>query len=73
MQLDSKIDPADSLSAERRQSSEDRRASDYGPSRVEEARVREAGLDETLAATFPASDPPSSIPNPFAIFPSAVS
>jgi hypothetical protein len=30
----------------------------------EERRIREAGLDETLADTFPASDPPSSIPNP---------
>jgi hypothetical protein len=30
----------------------------------EERRIREAALDETLAGTFPASDPPSSIPNP---------
>ena len=30
----------------------------------EERRIREAALDETLADTFPASDPPSSIPNP---------
>jgi hypothetical protein len=29
-----------------------------------ERRRREAGLDDTLAQTFPASDPPSSIPNP---------
>jgi hypothetical protein len=26
--------------------------------------IREAAMDETLAQTFPASDPPSSIPNP---------
>ena len=30
----------------------------------EERRIREKALDETLAATFPASDPPSSLPNP---------
>jgi hypothetical protein len=30
----------------------------------EERRIREAALDETLADSFPASDPPSSIPNP---------
>lgn len=30
----------------------------------EERRIREAALDETIADTFPASDPPSSIPNP---------
>ena len=30
----------------------------------EEERIRDAALDETLEATFPASDPPSSIPNP---------
>ena len=26
--------------------------------------VREAALDETIAGSFPASDPPSSLPNP---------
>ena len=26
--------------------------------------AREAGLDETIEQTFPASDPPSTIPNP---------
>ena len=31
---------------------------------AEEKRIREAALDETIAETFPASDPPSSIPNP---------
>lgn len=30
----------------------------------EERRIREAALDETLADTFPASDPLSSDPNP---------
>jgi hypothetical protein len=30
----------------------------------EEHAIREAALDETIAASFPASDPPSSIPNP---------
>ena len=30
----------------------------------EERRIREAALDETIADSFPASDPPSSNPNP---------
>jgi hypothetical protein len=30
----------------------------------EERRIRESALDETVAASFPASDPPSSLPNP---------
>jgi hypothetical protein len=30
----------------------------------EEARNREAALDRTIEDSFPASDPPSSIPNP---------
>jgi hypothetical protein len=30
-----------------------------------ERRIREAALDETLAETFPASDPLSTLPNPF--------
>ena len=38
--------------------------SDHLHSPAEERRIREAALDETLAGTFPASDPPSSIPNP---------
>jgi hypothetical protein len=38
---------------------DDRRTND-----LEEARAREAGLDDTIAQTFPASDPASSIPNP---------
>jgi hypothetical protein len=31
---------------------------------AEERRIREAALDETIAASFPASDPPSTDPNP---------
>ena len=31
---------------------------------VSENVAREAGLDDTIEQTFPASDPPSSIPNP---------
>jgi len=31
---------------------------------VEEQRIREAALDKTIADSFPASDPPSSNPNP---------
>jgi hypothetical protein len=30
----------------------------------EERRIREAALDETIAESFPASDPASSLPNP---------
>jgi hypothetical protein len=30
----------------------------------EERRIREAALDKTIADSFPASDPPSTIPNP---------
>ncbi len=30
----------------------------------DERAIREAALDETLEATFPASDPPSTIPDP---------
>jgi hypothetical protein len=30
----------------------------------EEHRIREAALDETVAGSFPASDPASSLPNP---------
>ncbi len=36
-------------------------------SRPDERRIREAALDETLANSFPASDPPSSIPNPYEV------
>lgn len=34
-------------------------------SRDEERRKRELMLDKTLADSFPASDPPSSDPNPY--------
>jgi hypothetical protein len=30
----------------------------------QEKKIREAALDETVEDSFPASDPPSSIPNP---------
>jgi len=30
----------------------------------EERKIREAALDETVASSFPASDPPSTLPNP---------
>ena len=30
----------------------------------EERKIREAALDETIESSFPASDPPSSDPNP---------
>ncbi len=30
----------------------------------EERRIREAALDHTIEETFPASDPPSTLPNP---------
>ena len=33
-------------------------------SKEEERRIREAALDETIASSFPASDPPSTLPNP---------
>jgi hypothetical protein len=37
---------------------------DHRHSPAEERAIREAALDETIAETFPASDPPSSIHNP---------
>jgi hypothetical protein len=36
----------------------------HGHTPEEERRIREAALDRTLAGTFPASDPPSTNPNP---------
>jgi hypothetical protein len=30
----------------------------------EERRIREAALDRTVESSFPASDPPSTLPNP---------
>jgi hypothetical protein len=38
--------------------------SDHQHTPEEEREIREAALDETIEASFPASDPPSSIPNP---------
>jgi hypothetical protein len=37
---------------------------DHKHSPAEERKIREAAMDETLKETFPASDAPSSIPNP---------
>ena len=37
---------------------------DPRPSDPDEIRAREAGLDDTIAQSFPASDPASTIPNP---------
>ena len=37
---------------------------DHNHTPEEEQRIREAALDETIADSFPASDPPSTIPNP---------
>ena len=37
---------------------------DHDHTPEEERRIREAALDETLAETFPASDAPSTLPNP---------
>lgn len=37
---------------------------DHNHTAEEERRIREAALDETVAESFPASDPPSSLPNP---------
>ena len=31
---------------------------------IDEIKAREAGLDDTIAQSFPASDPASTIPNP---------
>jgi len=37
---------------------------DHRHSPEEERRIREAALDKTIEDSFPASDPPSSDPNP---------
>ena len=34
------------------------------PSKAREDALRDEGMDKTLADSFPASDPPSSIPDP---------
>jgi hypothetical protein len=39
-------------------------ATDHQHTPEEERRIREAALDETVADSFPASDPPSTDPNP---------
>jgi hypothetical protein len=43
---------------------ERRDAGPHGHTPEEEHRIREAALDETIEASFPASDPPSTNPNP---------
>lgn len=37
---------------------------DHNHTRAEEEAIREAALDDTVEATFPASDAPSTLPNP---------
>ena len=37
---------------------------DHSHTPEEERRIREAALDDTIEASFPASDPPSTNPNP---------
>jgi hypothetical protein len=37
---------------------------DHHHTPAEEKKIREAALDETIEGSFPASDPPSSDPNP---------
>jgi hypothetical protein len=37
---------------------------DHHHTAEEERRIRDAAHDETLAESFPASDPPSTLPNP---------
>ena len=39
-------------------------AADHRHTTEEERRIREAALDETIASSFPASDAPSTLPNP---------
>jgi hypothetical protein len=39
--------------------------SDHDHTPAHEWEVRDAALDETVEATFPASDPPSTLPNPY--------
>jgi hypothetical protein len=41
-----------------------REQQDHDHTPAEERKIREAALDETIEESFPASDPPSSIPNP---------
>lgn len=37
---------------------------DHHHTAEEERRIRDAALDATIADSFPASDPPSTLPNP---------
>jgi hypothetical protein len=38
--------------------------SEHDHTPAEEKKIRDAALDETVEATFPASDAPSTLPNP---------
>jgi hypothetical protein len=40
------------------------RTNDHHHTPSEERAIREAALDETIENSFPASDPPSTVPNP---------
>jgi hypothetical protein len=40
-------------------------APDQQPTPAHERAIREAALDQTIESSFPASDPPSSNPNPY--------
>ena len=44
--------------------SQDKRPDAHDHTPEEERRIRDAALDETIEDSFPASDPPSSLPNP---------
>jgi hypothetical protein len=44
---------------------QDKRPDAHEHTPEEERRIREAALDETIEDSFPASDPPSSLPNPY--------
>jgi predicted GNAT family acetyltransferase len=52
----------DQRATERSKMPDDRSRHPHTPE--QERRIREAALDETIAASFPASDPPSTDPNP---------
>ncbi len=58
-------DPPRDARAYNRAMDDSRRASDHDHPPQDEQRIREAALDETIADTFPASDPLSSDPNPY--------
>jgi hypothetical protein len=55
---------ADDIARAREMEMEQSKTVGANHSDVEERRHREAALDETIEASFPASDPPSTDPNP---------